>query len=141
MVWGLLGFLGWGSLYKHKRITLGKMVRKKYIYTHQMFNNGMYALVGLYRYSRMAAEMQTTDIHMDLRIMRVKDIREAFDRFDMFFEEQRRKLLSSPIEIKIILDLGPKANVQVLTQMVSYLLVCSRLFLSQCLWGSDNSFL
>ena len=23
-VWGLLGFLGWGSLYKHKRITLGK---------------------------------------------------------------------------------------------------------------------
>ena len=24
MVWGLLGFLGWGSLYKHKRITLGK---------------------------------------------------------------------------------------------------------------------
>ena len=24
VVWGLLGFLGWGSLYKHKRITLGK---------------------------------------------------------------------------------------------------------------------
>ena len=24
MVWGLLGFLGWSSLYKHKRITQGK---------------------------------------------------------------------------------------------------------------------
>ena len=24
VVWALLGFLGWGSLYKHKRITLGK---------------------------------------------------------------------------------------------------------------------
>ena len=24
VVWDLLGFLGWGSLYKHKRITLGK---------------------------------------------------------------------------------------------------------------------
>ena len=24
VVWGLLGFLGWGSLYEHKRITLGK---------------------------------------------------------------------------------------------------------------------
>ena len=24
VVWGLLGFLGWGSLYKHIRITLGK---------------------------------------------------------------------------------------------------------------------
>ena len=23
-VWGLLGFWGWGSLYKHRRITLGK---------------------------------------------------------------------------------------------------------------------
>ena len=23
-MWGLLGFLGWGSLYKHKRITPGK---------------------------------------------------------------------------------------------------------------------
>ena len=23
-MWGLLGFLGWGSFYKHKRITLGK---------------------------------------------------------------------------------------------------------------------
>ena len=27
-VWGLLGFWGWGALYKHKRITLGKMVRR-----------------------------------------------------------------------------------------------------------------
>ena len=28
VVWGLLVFLGWGSLYKHKRITLGeKMIR------------------------------------------------------------------------------------------------------------------
>ena len=24
MVWGFLGFLGLGSLYKHKRITMGK---------------------------------------------------------------------------------------------------------------------
>ena len=23
-MWGLLGFLGWGSLYKRKRITMGK---------------------------------------------------------------------------------------------------------------------
>ena len=26
VVWGLLGYLGWGSLYKHKKITLGKNV-------------------------------------------------------------------------------------------------------------------
>ena len=24
MVWGVLGFLGWGSLYKHGRIALGR---------------------------------------------------------------------------------------------------------------------
>ena len=31
LVWGLMGFLGWGSLYKHKRITLGKkMVHDDY---------------------------------------------------------------------------------------------------------------
>ena len=24
VVWGLLGFMGWGSLYEHKRINLGK---------------------------------------------------------------------------------------------------------------------
>ena len=30
VVWGILGFLGWGSLYKHKRITLEtKMVRER----------------------------------------------------------------------------------------------------------------
>ena len=29
LVWGLLGFLGWGSLYKHKRITLGKKMVPK----------------------------------------------------------------------------------------------------------------
>ena len=28
VVWGLLGFWGWGFLYKHKRLTLGKKVHE-----------------------------------------------------------------------------------------------------------------
>ena len=31
MVWGLLGFLGWGSLYKHERINLEEMVLSQYV--------------------------------------------------------------------------------------------------------------
>ena len=30
MVWGFLGFLGWGSLYKDQRITLGKKLCIKF---------------------------------------------------------------------------------------------------------------
>lgn len=67
----------------------------------------------------MAAELQTTDIHMDMRVIRVKDSKEAFDKFDMLLEVERYKLLSTPIELKIILDLGPQNNVEVLTKTVS----------------------
>ena len=42
VVWGLLGFWGWGSLYKHKRITLGKKWWENLLYKLQNHVSGFW---------------------------------------------------------------------------------------------------
>lgn len=76
-------------------------------------------IAGLYRFSRMAAQLQSTSIHIDLRMMKLTDTQSAMDRLSELLVKMQYNLDFTP-EVNVILDMGAKANVEILERMVIF---------------------
>lgn len=73
---------------------------------------------GLYRYSRIAEKLQLSSLHIDLRIVKVKDPKMAMEKLDQILTKVHYALQSGPDEVKVILDLEPSDNIEVINRMV-----------------------
>lgn len=77
-------------------------------------------IVGLLRFSRMMEQLQSIDSDIDIRIVQ-KDSAEAA-MLKMYQLLQKAKYdLYQRTELRVILDMGPEANLQILESMVTLL--------------------